>query len=219
MSSMFWSPHDRNTYEAIASVCHQTRREALLLLLRECRSPDSIESFIDWTAKGSPHLLPYIVDFLCLWTMQSPFFPVSKVLDESLQASRPTSTAGYSNKKWSQVLLRVRRLFRGGDPLKPALKISQDPLAGKLPHVKENEALERAFSSTSNLRKLRLNVDLTERRSRADRPVNHGRYEDQETLLRIISHSCPKLAGLSCSSMDLVHLDCLQAFHNLTTLI
>lgn len=203
--------HDTDTYRAITLVCHQTRKEALPLLLRERRNFGSVQAFIDWTTRGSPQLQQHILELDCIWMTQSNSFPMSKSRNESARAQPPALLVDGSTKKVPGILQCIRRLFLS---TKSQIMLILEVLQR---HGKGKGALERALSSTSELRKLQLQIYLTQCGWRGDPSQNRGRDHDLETLLRIVSRSCPKLGNLSFS-MDLVHLDRLRDFHNLTSL-
>lgn len=103
--------HDTDTYRSLTLVCHQTRMEALPLLLRERRNFGSVELLIDWTTKGSPQLLQHVLELDCIWMTQSSSFPMSKSMDESARAQQPAQLADGSTKKVPRILQCIRRLF------------------------------------------------------------------------------------------------------------
>ncbi len=158
----------------IASVCRQTRMEAFPLLFQLSRNFDSIESFVDWTSNGYPHLLLHVKDIFCHWTIHSPLLPVAKTSGMVMQDHSSASP-------------------------------------------NESELLERALPSYQNLRRLGLILDLVDQTSKIGPSLNDHRYEDQETLLRMISKSCPKIEFISLVT-DLMRVEPLQWFRNLVEL-
>ena len=103
-----------------------------------------------------------------------------------------------------------------------ASNAADEPLATNDQHLEPvtsdiNHELERALCSVSKLQRIFLDLALASHPFTDVPSSNKGRHEDQETVFRMLSRSCPKLQSLSIKT-DIIPTNCLQGFNSLTAL-